>query len=136
MTGCVLPGRCFTCGDRVIFVTADGRVVAQCPTCERRRAGLCRWCPRTRAGRSWYCRECRALERVLRGRRWYRQHAEEARAAFRRRLKAAGGRRGLRHHTPADPHCEVCGTAIPWLRRGRPPKRCIPHGGRVAVLAA
>lgn len=125
------PDRCFTCGEKLEFSTRDGRLVARCRMCARRKAGLCRWCPAKRAGASWYCDACRAKERVLRGRRWYLAHAEEARASWRRRYKAARGRRS---RTPADPRCIDCQRAIPWLRRGRPPKRCVPCGGEVGVI--
>lgn len=53
-----------------------GRVVAVCPTCDRRRSGRCEMCNRPAPPRARFCPACRAHRQRLADRRWTERHPE------------------------------------------------------------
>ena len=85
------------CGARLEFRSDGlGRVVAHCPWCARRRAGLCRECPRPVAGTVGKALRCVEYTADAKRRAWRKSDAEHRaarRAADRKRWRTDAERR-------------------------------------------
>lgn len=97
---------------------AFGRVVAACPRCERRTAGLCQNCPAPVAGKVGAATRCAACARKAAAAAVARSRARTAQYGAERRDRVAA-----RVTTHVRPTCERCRQPIPYTGVGRPPRR-------------
>ncbi len=77
------PAKCETLLE---LTTVNGRVVASCPNCERRKRGICRDCHLPVEGAVWRAVRC-AVHKLAANRRSQAQHREENREAVNERAR-------------------------------------------------
>lgn len=88
------PGRCGTL--LVERTDGDGRLIVECPRCERRRRGICRDCPRPvegRVGSAVRCRECKRAARQAQIEAHRQRHRDEINRRARQRLRTMADER-------------------------------------------